>query len=144
MDAPLPSTCRPRRRTREFGPCRRQGLGAHRRVRVARRAVRPRPRLTLHASLVRKRGAEMRERRNGRRCEGCRRAGPYRRDGRLGELHECLRYRDGDERICHGYGAILVALSIFSLLVEIDGQCRGVRSSRVSCLCLLHGPTRNS
>jgi hypothetical protein len=69
--------------------------------------------------------------------------GPYRRDGRLGELHEGLRYRDGDERICHGYGAILVVLSIFSLLVEIDGQCRGVRSSRVSCLCPLHGPTRD-
>ena len=40
--------------------------------------------------------------------------GPYRRDGRLGELHEGLRYCDGDERIWHGCGASPVVIDLLS------------------------------
>jgi len=59
------------------------------------------------------------------------RAPTYRRDGRLGELHEGLRYCDGDERIWHGYGATPRCYRL-SLLVEIDGRTSG--SAFESCL----------
>jgi len=60
--------------------------------------------------------------------------GPYRRDGRLGKLHESLHYCDGDERIWHRCGVTPIVIDL-SLLVEID-RAKSGNVLRSSWLCL--------